>query len=511
MAQGRLPKLRTAMRRANALPELQELELDIVDPQTNLPSSDREMTPRPIQEGSYGVVYKAMVDARYTGVTSYAALKMPKIKEETLFEGENDLIIDTLMAEINMFLAVKRSHQYTDKELYVVRLLGYYMENPVTGHTYFQELGYRHIRADWKGMPGTRGPESPVILGLVFEWCNGGDLAGAITPNPFSEDQTLVRLRTYLLDATRGLFQLRSSSIVHRDIKPDNILLCTPVGHSSHEYVAKVADLGTAHLVSDTGMMNTEVGTAGYFPLGTTPAMLYDHRANHLDNSLKYAGDMYALGVTALHLFYPAEFHLPYLSRFWMGSNSFAKGKNRVEAYTEFRAALLHWKRQASARGVYIPFLTDLLDFTQPKAVLSRLEAKMAMPFHSPYASELVLMISGSRLDFEILVETLPKHVQTLQLDIPKDRTLAWDQSNEVSSLLPLFEDSDLTKLDVRFYTTQYDSSRTELDNSRMPGLGPMHFACRDKVLLEAVAARIPAHSAIHVNGRPLHTATVCQ
>jgi serine/threonine-protein kinase len=103
------------------------------------------------------------------------------------------------------------------------------------------------------------------------------------------------------LDVARALEHAHSRSIVHRDIKPDNILI-TASG------VAKLVDLGLAKRTDEASHL-----TAARQGFGTTPYMPYEQAIN-----AKYAdhrSDIYALGATLYHLVtgqppFPGDNHL---------------------------------------------------------------------------------------------------------------------------------------------------------------------------------------------------------
>ncbi len=90
------------------------------------------------------------------------------------------------------------------------------------------------------------------------------------------------------LDIARGLEHAHSRNVVHRDIKPDNILL-DPTG------VAKLSDLGLAKRVDEASHL-----TATRQGFGTTAYMPYEQAVN----ARKADGrcDIYALGATLYHL-----------------------------------------------------------------------------------------------------------------------------------------------------------------------------------------------------------------
>jgi serine/threonine protein kinase len=103
------------------------------------------------------------------------------------------------------------------------------------------------------------------------------------------------------LDVARALEHAHSRSIVHRDIKPDNILI-------TRSGVSKLVDLGLARRIDEASHL-----TAARQGFGTTYYMPYEQAIN-----AKYAdgrSDIYALGATLYHLVtgtvpFPGDNHL---------------------------------------------------------------------------------------------------------------------------------------------------------------------------------------------------------
>ncbi len=126
---------------------------------------------------------------------------------------------------------------------------------------------------------------------LVMEFVNGKDLAACIErQGPFS----LSRAVNYILQTARGLAYAHSQGIIHRDIKPHNLLL------DEHD-VVKVTDLGLARLAhgtdgqatgSELTMTGGVMGTVDYMPPEqAVDSTRIDHRA-----------DIYSLGCTLHYL-----------------------------------------------------------------------------------------------------------------------------------------------------------------------------------------------------------------
>jgi len=95
----------------------------------------------------------------------------------------------------------------------------------------------------------------------------------------------------YFRDATDALVAAHARGIVHRDIKPDNILL-------THQH-AVVTDFGIAKAVSEAGGGSTLTGTG--LAIGTPAYMAPEQAAG--ESNVDHRADLYALGVVAYEMF----------------------------------------------------------------------------------------------------------------------------------------------------------------------------------------------------------------
>ena len=126
---------------------------------------------------------------------------------------------------------------------------------------------------------------TPHITYLVIEFAEGGSLAELLRSRRMTPAET-VRLG---IDVAEGLKAALERGLIHRDIKPGNILL-TATG------MAKVGDLGLARMErpgAGGSMFDSRglVGTPGYM----APEQAIDSRA------IDCRADMYSLGVTLFH------------------------------------------------------------------------------------------------------------------------------------------------------------------------------------------------------------------
>ncbi len=117
---------------------------------------------------------------------------------------------------------------------------------------------------------------------IVMEYLPGGSLDDRLRAGPVEPEQALV----WLGQAARALDAAHASGIVHRDVKPANLLL-------DADGVVHVADFGVARAADLEAMTvaGTVVGTAGYL----SPEQARGESADP-------ASDRYALGVVAFEL-----------------------------------------------------------------------------------------------------------------------------------------------------------------------------------------------------------------
>jgi serine/threonine protein kinase len=126
---------------------------------------------------------------------------------------------------------------------------------------------------------------------LVLEYLSGGDLAARCINHPF----TLERSLFYLEQVCAGLQHAHESGVIHRDIKPQNLLL------TADGQTVKIADFGVAKLEATEGDI-TRVGTNVYAapehnPLVHTGALDLARVTGSL-KQLMPAADVYSLAKT---------------------------------------------------------------------------------------------------------------------------------------------------------------------------------------------------------------------
>ena len=129
---------------------------------------------------------------------------------------------------------------------------------------------------------------------IVLEYLGGGDLAMRCRQAPLKLDRAL----QYLQQICAGLAHAHACGVIHRDIKPQNLLL------TSDRETVKIADFGVAKLEAADGAI-TRVGTNIYAapehnPLVETAALGTGSLSSHLQ--LTPSADIYSLAKTAYTL-----------------------------------------------------------------------------------------------------------------------------------------------------------------------------------------------------------------
>ena len=94
-------------------------------------------------------------------------------------------------------------------------------------------------------------PASPTVA-LVLEYANGGDLKRRVAADASVDDgHPGVRPETlwdWARDLVNGLAYMHKHGVMHRDVKPENVLLCNR-GRGGEGHTAKLADFGASRIV----------------------------------------------------------------------------------------------------------------------------------------------------------------------------------------------------------------------------------------------------------------------
>ncbi|KAG7195206.1 Serine/threonine-protein kinase [Scheffersomyces spartinae] len=211
-----------------------------------------------IGRGSFATVYKSFNIETHHAVAIKAVVRS-KLKSKKLMEN--------LEIEISILKNMKHPH--------IVGLLDYYQ---TANHFYLVmdycsmgDLSYFIRKKDQLAQ------SHPVIQSLLVRYPSPSNSHGL--------NQTLVI--HFLKQLSSALEFLRSKSLVHRDIKPQNLLLCPPI-HLQTEFeksgfvglwelpILKIADFGFARFLPSTSMAETLCGS----PLYMAPEILRYEKYN---------------------------------------------------------------------------------------------------------------------------------------------------------------------------------------------------------------------------------------
>jgi serine/threonine protein kinase len=127
---------------------------------------------------------------------------------------------------------------------------------------------------------------------LVVEYLSGGDLQTLILRHPLPLDGALF----YLEQVCKGLGHAHKHGVIHRDIKPQNLLL------TADQHTIKIADFGVAKIEAAEGAI-TRVGTDVYaapehHPLAKTGPLDMTSLSHPRPVQLTPAADVYSLAKT---------------------------------------------------------------------------------------------------------------------------------------------------------------------------------------------------------------------
>jgi serine/threonine protein kinase len=130
---------------------------------------------------------------------------------------------------------------------------------------------------------------------IVLEYLAGGEVGARCRKQPF----TLERALFYLEQVCSGLAHAHDCGVIHRDIKPQNLLL------TADEQTIKIADFGVAKIEASEGAI-TRVGTNVYAAPEHNPLVqtgqLDIHSLNSGQPHLTPAADIYSLAKTTYTL-----------------------------------------------------------------------------------------------------------------------------------------------------------------------------------------------------------------
>jgi serine/threonine protein kinase len=136
--------------------------------------------------------------------------------------------------------------------------------------------------------PSIYDPQGKIQVG-VAEYVNSGDLNDFLKTFP---DEA--QLHKIVRDILNGLDYLHQNGVIHRDIKPQNILLHC----ENKQYIAKITDFGLAKNVDSSSLSSKLMGTMEYM----SPEQ-FDTNKYGINGKIGVGVDLWSLGVILYEMF----------------------------------------------------------------------------------------------------------------------------------------------------------------------------------------------------------------
>ena len=138
----------------------------------------------------------------------------------------------------------------------------------------------------------------PTLRLCLLEYCDLGNLRNLIdqSSNLFGAPQSVVM--GFLYHISNGIDYLHSKQIIHRNIKPENILLQS---QGQNEIIYKLGDFGYAHQFSVTSIFKSFIGTFQYI----SPEIIHNVSQGNTSSKVGLPNstvDLWAFGVTAFEV-----------------------------------------------------------------------------------------------------------------------------------------------------------------------------------------------------------------
>lgn len=191
--------------------------------------------------------------------------------------------VERLAAKGGMAWVYKAIDQGTQAEVALKVLFSKWAEDPKVRERFMQEGRVLSALVHPNIIHMLSFIEQGGLIGMAMEWANSGDLKELLEQRqqPLSAQE----IHDIFLPMTEAIGFAHQQGIVHRDIKPGNVLL----HFDGHRFHPKFTDFGIAKVLSDPGVTVTgaKLGTPYYMP----PEQWKDSkRVNH-------RADIYSLGV----------------------------------------------------------------------------------------------------------------------------------------------------------------------------------------------------------------------
>ena len=167
---------------------------------------------------------------------------------------------------------------------------------------------------------------------LILDYYKNGDLSNFLKNRSLKEKYT----KNYMFQLRDGLKYLIDHSVIHRDLKPQNILL-------TDDYILKITDFGLARYYNNDNMITTICGS----PLYMAPEILKKKKY-----SIK--SDLWSVGVILYQMLYGT---LPY------------KAKNIISLINEIDTKNINYENNFNISSDGINLIKLLLEINQKKRI----------------------------------------------------------------------------------------------------------------------------------------------